>query len=142
MTPAANIMGKILSLALFSIVAIQTFWMIYPGAPISYSDLKILTSVVMQGKEFGFSVTLQKTSVYPATISRILVACDAKRVYPLKIETGALPPGRHEVEFYIQIPEFVQPGRYKLKSISVYEVNPLQNVVTGFTTPCFEVVAK
>jgi hypothetical protein len=140
MTRKISIVGTSLLVMMMVIVGVMFFWMVNPVVPITYSNIRIVTPVVKAGNNLIFDIYLVKESIYPATISRILISCNSKRVFPLTLETGALPPGEHDVRFYVPIPHYVVPGKYELRSISVYEVNPLRNVVTGFRTPCFEVI--
>lgn len=140
MNKLTNLAGNGLVLILIVINILLLYWMVFPVDPIKYSNIKILTPIVKVGDKVVFEVTLEKKTVYPATISRTLVSCDTNRVYPLLVESGALPPGKIQAIFTLRIPDIVVPGVYHIKSIATYEVNPLSNVTVGFKTPCFEVV--
>jgi hypothetical protein len=116
------------------------YWRFFPEDPVIYGEIKILTPVVKAGGELRLSIEMTKKTVFPSQIAKTLVSCDSARIYPLPIETGAMPPGHYNAIYEVKIPSTVDPGEYKLRSTAVFFVNPITQVIRSYESDCFWVV--
>lgn len=113
--------------------------MIVPCKVLDFKDAKypVTTPVVKTGGVVEFQVRLTKYNDIPGTVSRQLMNSYIYNYSPI---VGQLASGEVDKLVQIEIPTYLEPGTYFLRSIYEYKVNPLRTERYVHDTESFEVI--
>jgi hypothetical protein len=123
-------------------LGIVGIWLFLPENPLVVDEtgIEILTPQVKAGEKFRYRVKIFLRGDYPAILGGSFIG-ETGKVYTTHYpETGALPLGCHDLVIEVPTQKDMDPGEYKYRRISSFQVNPVYIARTGYTTPSFEVV--
>ena len=111
---------------------------IYPYKVIEIKSLEVLTPNVKAGELFRWRVDFCKyMNLKAKTVRKVL---DQKNVVWLTIEQETqFAPGCSNTVVDIKIPEDVPPGTYRIKSETLYQINPFRVETLNLDIPEFQV---
>jgi hypothetical protein len=131
------------------LMGLLAFWAFYPYKTITQEPKPFEiyypietdgTHIIRQGSSFSYSFNYTKhTDVFP-TIYRQFVdglVFNAGESYPTVIRKGT---GKAHIQVYV--PETLPPGKYRLRIIARYQMNPIRVIELESFTEYFKVVAK
>jgi hypothetical protein len=123
----------------FLFIASLTVLAIYPFNVIEFKDefFPVSTSVVKAGGQVQYTAVSTKYMRVAATVNRHLVDT---YVYSYPSITAQTSKGSTERVVTLKIPEFAEPGLYRVKTIYTYRINFLQTKTYIKYTESFEVV--
>ncbi len=134
-----------LTLGLVVVLAsLLCYWSLYPYHPIDtqpkpYTIVYPKNKIVEQGSYITYEFKYNKTSKVIPTIHRQfvdgLVFNVAENIQPTVSE-----PGTGTARVQIHVPETLPPGKYQLKIIATYQMNPIRTYENVNLTEKFEVV--
>lgn len=112
--------------------------MLYPYNLVDYhyDKYKVLTPVVKRGENVVFESEFYKNTNLPATVSRQLINSN---IYVYSDVVINNPAGPNKLKMTIQIPDFVEPGIYYIKSTVRYKVNFLRTITYVNDSETFQV---
>lgn len=122
------------------LVCIITYWVLYPYHIITVKEpAKILTvgDKVKRGELLTFEFDYHKYYDIPARVTRML---ENDRQVCLIQSGGMAHVGKHKIPVDVLIPLNVWPGKYRLKMLYEYEVNPIRTLKYTYYTEWFEVL--
>jgi hypothetical protein len=110
--------------------------------PIKVTDFKddkfpILTPIVKAGEQVQFHVVVTKYINAPATVSRHLVNDYIFSYTPM---ISNVEKGTSERTVSLDIPKYIEPGIYHIKTVYIYKINFMREVTYIKNTEDFEVV--
>lgn len=132
---------------LSSLVLMVTYWLVYPYDPMKIDDDQFqivypveFPHVVKQGEYITYEFTYERTGNVNPIIQRQFVD---GLVFNVAGDTAAtvIEPGKGTAQVQIAIPQTLPPGRYSLRIISKYQVNPIRLIQYEYYTEEFEVVS-
>ena len=118
-----------------------TYWYLWPYKVIEVADIPVSYTNPHGQVEAGGVVNLkirgEKFWHGGAQISRQLVNDCVVNIYS---GFSDLPPGEFNHLVPVEIPAWVPPGKYRLRTTYRYEVNPIRSITYAYDSQVFEVV--
>jgi flagellar basal body-associated protein FliL len=140
MTKLQNILITMVIGCAFVLIALLTFWLLWPYNLFELHSVKVLTPQVEAGKEVEIQIDSTKTKAITALVTRHL---SNDYIYQMPSFSGNIPVGRGTRIIKIRIPENVEPGtHYTIQTSYTFRVNPIREIKGGWTTEPFTVIAK
>ncbi len=139
-------MLSIASLALFTFaVSILAFIIIqlYPYKVVQINKLPypVKTPVVKTGEYLILDADYCKFMALPSTYALQFIEQPSGKVVTIEERFSSnLDTGCHKVDFSVLVPESMTPGKYKVKILLRYKVNPWREVQYSFSSDPFEIV--
>lgn len=128
-----DFLSSLIVFVLISVVAVMTFWSVYPYKVIEFKDevYPIHTKTVERGGTLVYEVNACKyTSLSPSITKYFVdgVVYETPKVY------GVVDPGCRKTDVAMYVPLALPLGEYKVKLIIHYKVNPIRTVeFTNYT---------
>ncbi len=139
-----NIFNKIsiiaASISILMVIAV-TVWTIYPYKPIiiNKEPIEILTSEVGRGKPLTYRIDYCKNTDAPSIIQK---AYENDIIFPASTTQPLNSKGCRVVNVSQVIPYELPSGRYRLKIVFTYRVNPIRSVSVVAYTDYFNVTER
>jgi hypothetical protein len=138
-------MAIITTLAIVVLISLLLFWNFWPYDPITtspkpYPVIFPEDKVVRQGGFITYEFAYVKTSSVIPTIQRQFVDGLVFNVAAPQSPT-VTAPGKGIARAQIPIPETLPPGKYYIRIIADYEMNPIRHLQYTNLTETFEVVS-
>ena len=118
-----------------------TYWLFWPYDPMQCDGIVIMNAdkEVAPGSLLWYSAEIDKKLPIQATIYVQLLNDFVINYTP---SPGTLPLGKRIVKAPLKIPDYAQPGAYKMKWEGHYQVNPIREVVVTVWSEPFKVRKK
>ena len=133
----------IISAVMLAFVVRANFIMLYPFNPlvIHSFDISDADNTVVAGENLYYIIHFTKYTDARATLSRRLVN---SFVITLPEMTGSNPQGEHRLKAVVPIPEFADPGIYRLHARYVYHIGsyPTRTIAVEAVSPPFMVAKR
>lgn len=122
-----------------AMIVVITYWLIYPYVPITFTDpvFPVLTKRVKQGKNLEIVSSFCKYMETTPTLTRTF---ENGLVFSTPQMAVSRDMGCHTVTIHVPIPEELPAGKYHLKQIYQYKVNPLRTITLIHKSEPFEVI--
>jgi len=127
-------------LAIFMVV-IVTFWVIYPYKPIvvNKEPIEILTKEVGRGKPLTYRIDYCKNTNAASIIQK---AYENDIIFPASTTQPLNSKGCRTVNVSQVVPYELPSGRYRMKIVFTYRVNPIRDVSVIAHTDYFNVTER
>ena len=137
-----NIMHKFSALVIsvtFIFIIYVMYLMYYPVNVLEFNTpiYEILTPIVRKGGIVKFRVDLVKHNALPATHTRQLID---GYTYIMTTAIANAPKGKVDFIASQKLPDYIETGKYYIKSTYTYEINKLRTVTYSHRTGFFEVI--
>lgn len=84
------------------------------------SPMKVLTPIVKAGDDVVYHVKYCRYSQAPAKTYKSLVGAS---IVNLPVTESAAPTGCRENDVHLNVPAYVEPGQYYVKSVAEFQIN-------------------
>jgi hypothetical protein len=121
----------------FGLVALVTFWLVYPYKPLELSNVKLNKTEVSRGEHVLVSADYCKNIKKPATL---FVSFVDGIIYNTQPQIMDLETGCHKANLSIYIPKALPTGKFLLKGVFRYKVNPIRTIEVNHLTGDFEII--
>lgn len=123
------------------IIGITTFWLVYPYKPMTVNKepIEVMTGEVGRGKPLIYRIDYCKNVDVPATIQK---SYENDIIFPASTTHPVNNVGCRVVNISQVIPYELPSGRYKLKIVFTYRVNPIREVSITAYTEYFNVIER
>lgn len=128
-------------LGAMALILLTGFWMLYPYNIIQFDetsfDVQNTNHQVKQGEELIYNTSYCKNMAIGTVVTRSFVD---GLVYTLPDVDSNRETGCHNVNTYVMVPKALPAGKYKLKILYRFKINPIRTIdMIRFTEP-FEVI--
>ena len=131
------------TVALIGALIVIAVMHLYPFKPMEFYKVELSQATVRQGCVLTYTVHLNKFTNRPGTRVRQLESPGPyTRIYGLSSIIGNLESGAKQVITDVVIPDYVLPGKYRLKTTVVYEYPLWRDVRVTYYTDWFTVLAE
>ena len=122
-------------------ISVLTFWSIYPYNPIEFksSVYKVLTPVVRPGDILKYELEYCKNSDIVPLVTRYYVD---GIIFETPTGRGVVTRGCHKQIVNNIVPMNLLPGKYRMKVVVDYKVNPIRNIIYNNITEEFTVIER
>jgi hypothetical protein len=116
----------------------------YPFHPVDFLGTEFMPIEVKAGEIVKYKMLVEKHTTLTPTITRFLVSTDDTAN---QIQIGTTTPGSQRITdkhkwITVEIPRWVEPGRYFIRSVASYEYFGFRKVEVDYNTPCFNVISE
>ena len=133
-----NIFVNLFLLLLSSLIIVLLYWSFYPYKPMEIiSPPKNLTPRIKAGEIFIYEANYCKYTDKSAYYRKQIIN---SFVVNLPESVSNIPEGCKKVNVSIPIPEYLPADKYKIRTMAVYEMNPIRKIVITYDTDEFEIV--
>lgn len=135
---ADRISSMILVLS-FILITYVMYQLYHPIKIIEFKDdkFKIIKPVVKAGGTVCYAVNIVKYKDIPAIMSRQLVNGYS---YSITTTESNLPKGNINIIESVELPKYVEPGKYHIITTYTYNINKFRSIVYTHNTEEFEVI--
>lgn len=122
-------------------IGVITFWTIYPYKPmvINKEPIEVLTKEVGRGKPLIYRIDYCKNLDVPATIQK---SYENDIIFPASTTHPVNNVGCRVVNISQVIPYELPSGKYRLKIVFIYKVNPIREIAVTTYTDYFNVTER
>jgi len=139
-----NIFGYRFAMRFFIAMAtitylVITYWLFFPYIPVTCGEIKItnLNKQVKVGEMLWYEADMDKKMPIQAEVYHQLLN---NFVIDYSPTSDTLPVGKRTLRYPLKIPNYAQPGTYKLKVEVHSKVNVIREVVSVFWSESFEII--
>jgi hypothetical protein len=142
MTRIQNTCFWFLMFCWYGVLLLVGNWYFFPEDPlyVNESEIEVLTNPVKAGTPLTYRVQIFLRGDYPAVLGGSFIGENGKKYTSNFPETGALPPGCHDLTIDVPTREDMLPGWYRYRRTALITVNPFHIEREVYMTPRFEVV--
>lgn len=127
----------ITAVAIFSILGLLGYWLLFPYKTIDIEVEKIMTPHVERGQHLRYAVDWCKHIDNPAILSRKF---EDGIIYHVPETRSDVPKGCVDGKIIsVYVPKALPPGEYILEVIITYQLNPIREASVQYRTPTFTV---
>jgi hypothetical protein len=125
-------------IAVAGFIILMLVWALYPYQTLKVWDVKVLNPVVQQGSTLVFTQKYNKETNAPGTVTRHFVD-------GISFDAGTTPAdakaGSGVSMKAIPVPTTLPAGKYHIRTIVTFKVNPIREITYEYRTPSFLVTS-
>lgn len=119
------------------LILVLTYWGIYPYKPLELSNVKLNKTEVSRGEHVLVSADYCKNIKKPATL---FVSFVDGIIYNTQPQIMDLETGCHKANLSIYIPKALPTGKFLLKGVFRYKVNPIRTIEVNHLSGEFSII--
>lgn len=140
-----SLFGPYLFLKISLVVAligwcVITYWLFFPYQPLSINKaitILNMNNTVMAGGDLVYEYEVNKKKNLTAVVNKQLINTLIITYTPT---SSNVPIGVRQIKEVSKIPNYAEPGEYRLRIEAVYKVNPLRDIsIVGWSKP-FQII--
>lgn len=121
----------------FGLVGLATFWLLYPYKPLELSNVKLNRTEVNRGEHILVSADYCK---YTKKSADLFISFIDGIIYNSPTQIINLESGCHQANLSIYIPKALPTGKFMLKGVFRYQVNPIRHIEVNHLTGEFNII--
>ncbi len=122
------VLGTFVAMIILAIGSLMCYWLYWPTNPEVVHSIHISNNQV-PGQSLYYTINLCKNTDVTPSLTRGIAGVDGTNFnIPYPVVSGAIKPGCETTKISLTLPANTPPGKYQLRDVADFQVNPIRHV--------------